>query len=336
MCRLHLATCFAVGLLGLISACSASSPGSASLRVGGSTGTTTTGTTPPPVNITLNKATCSDVRARCEQPNATRELCTAANYAACNICIASPPDMCTTSGQPASSAFTCDAFGNPCHVCTAASTTPSSERCAIIDSSCDAALCGSTCATCTQNQYCDGTQCQACSSSNDANIISCLVSYVPNRPATRPCEYGNPNNPPIKCFQKCVNKSNDASNCGGCGTVCSSATPNCINGTCSACPTGQVLCNGVCADLTKDPLNCGKCGTTCTSGQICAGSTCTSCPAATPTVCNNTCVFGLCCPSGQTFCQGSCLDTSTDNNNCGSCGHMCPYPQICNGGTCKL
>lgn len=30
------------------------------------------------------------------------------------------------------------------------------------------------------------------------------------------------------------------------------------------------------------------------------------------------------CPSGQTLCSGACVDTSTDPNNCGFCGQLCP------------
>jgi len=43
------------------------------------------------------------------------------------------------------------------------------------------------------------------------------------------------------------------------------------------------------------------------------------------------------CPSGQTACQNSyCAITSTDNNNCGSCGTVCPTDKACSNGQCIL
>src|SRR5207253_4820884 len=35
------------------------------------------------------------------------------------------------------------------------------------------------------------------------------------------------------------------------------------------------------------------------------------------------------CPSGQSFCGDVCVDLQTDNNNCGSCGHVCVSPSTC-------
>ena len=45
----------------------------------------------------------------------------------------------------------------------------------------------------------------------------------------------------------------------------------------------------------------------------------------------------LTCPSGQTACRNSyCAITSTDNNNCGSCGNVCPTDRACANGQCVL
>lgn len=41
---------------------------------------------------------------------------------------------------------------------------------------------------------------------------------------------------------------------------------------------------------------------------------------------------GVTCPTGQTLCAGSCVDTSTDSNNCGGCGQVCTAPNTCGGG----
>src|SRR5262249_10837908 len=57
---------------------------------------------------------------------------------------------------------------------------------------------------------------------------------------------------------------------------------------------------------------------------------------------NTACYGGLCnpggCPGGLTACSNACVDTSTDNNNCGAgaggCGHACTPPNACQGGAC--
>ena len=42
------------------------------------------------------------------------------------------------------------------------------------------------------------------------------------------------------------------------------------------------------------------------------------------------------CGSGKTLCSGNCVTTSSDNNNCGSCGHVCNTAngETCSAGTC--
>jgi hypothetical protein len=51
-----------------------------------------------------------------------------------------------------------------------------------------------------------------------------------------------------------------------------------------------------------------------------------------------TCAASTCaaCSGGQTACGGSCTDTATDINNCGSCGHACNIAggETCVAGTC--
>lgn len=43
------------------------------------------------------------------------------------------------------------------------------------------------------------------------------------------------------------------------------------------------------------------------------------------------------CPSGETHCPSGCVDTSTDVNNCGSCGIVCPpNDPSCIGGVCTI
>jgi len=41
------------------------------------------------------------------------------------------------------------------------------------------------------------------------------------------------------------------------------------------------------------------------------------------------------CPSGQTNCNGNCVDTSSDSQNCGSCGNACAQGKSCVSGSCS-
>ena len=40
------------------------------------------------------------------------------------------------------------------------------------------------------------------------------------------------------------------------------------------------------------------------------------------------------CNSGLFDCFGTCVDRLTDENNCGTCGHVCPGNKQCVGGSC--
>ncbi|MBI4145691.1 hypothetical protein HY493_05835 [Candidatus Woesearchaeota archaeon] len=63
------------------------------------------------------------------------------------------------------------------------------------------------------------------------------------------------------------------------------------------------------------------------------------CPATQPNcdLATRTCVSGGTggCPAGTLQCGTSCVDTSRDTVNCGSCGNICPgTTDICSGGVC--
>jgi hypothetical protein len=40
------------------------------------------------------------------------------------------------------------------------------------------------------------------------------------------------------------------------------------------------------------------------------------------------------CPSGQTLCDGSCIDTQSDSQHCGACGNVCNEEEPCSEGKC--
>ncbi len=40
------------------------------------------------------------------------------------------------------------------------------------------------------------------------------------------------------------------------------------------------------------------------------------------------------CPSGQTLCDGTCIDTQSNSQHCGTCGKVCNEGEPCSEGTC--
>jgi hypothetical protein len=40
------------------------------------------------------------------------------------------------------------------------------------------------------------------------------------------------------------------------------------------------------------------------------------------------------CPSGQTLCDGSCIDTQSNSQHCGACGNVCNEGEPCSEGRC--
>ena len=172
----------------------------------------------------------------------------------------------------------------------------------------------------------------------------------------------------------CHSLQTDANNCGACGNKCpvgllcdddTCVTPFSTSGVFvdewedyrsvinynpdqvpvdKGCPAHMTACpDGFCYDLGSNPDNCGLCGNVCPAGLVCSASTCmnpssTVEPTATPAVA----ITGLTtpnpvyCPSiGLTYCDGECVNTTADKENCGSCGNVCQSPAFaCCSGKC--
>jgi hypothetical protein len=99
----------------------------------------------------------------------------------------------------------------------------------------------------------------------------------------------------------------------------------------SPAPTDAGACTPrTCADQGR---SCGL-GTDGCGGQLACGN------CSPGFMCNpaGACVPGQICAAGFSFCNGACIPTSSDNNNCGGCGIRCPIttgiPYFCNGGKC--
>jgi hypothetical protein len=104
-------------------------------------------------------------------------------------------------------------------------------------------------------------------------------------------------------------------------------TATCVGGACKDnCPAGKALCGSECVTLATDSDNCGTCGNDC--------STLTPPTGGSP----YTCQAGKCvtsCPTGQTQCGTKCVNLTTDNLNCGTCGKTCYGNFACSSGTCS-
>lgn len=108
------------------------------------------------------------------------------------------------------------------------------------------------------------------------------------------------------CGEDCIVLSDNLAHCGACFNACNSDTQSCINGVCSGGDDGS---GGGCADLG------GGCGF---SAQCCSGW----------------CNAGTCDSCGMVVCNDMCVDTSSDNNNCGNCNNMC-IGTSCQNGSCQ-
>lgn len=151
------------------------------------------------------------------------------------------------------------------------------------------------------------------------------------------------------CEGACVAVGRDPRHCARCNDRCTATNgaPTCMAGVCgAACSAGFADCDGdrtTCETPITTGVNCGNCAT--------------SCSGATP-VCADSgggfaCASG--CPSGQTLCGTSCVDTDRALSHCGRCdapcdamradtcasgacacggGPACASGQVCCGGRC--
>lgn len=146
----------------------------------------------------------------------------------------------------------------------------------------------------------------------------------------------------------CKSIKSDNDNCGGCGVRCPSGQ-TCQNGVCSGasglcqdgheggfCDLGtseaKLCCGGACADTRSDVKNCGRCGQSCLFDESCVSGRCAlvSCVGASDgRSCNTGSGNGVCC-------HDKCVDTTSDEANCGQCGKGCAVGAECRASRCAL
>ena len=109
----------------------------------------------------------------------------------------------------------------------------------------------------------------------------------------------------------------------------------------TGCSNGQKYCDGACTDITANTMHCGACGHNCNSSK--------PSHASTMTCAESQCAIAACedgyipkdgqCVScsdvaGWSKCNGKCVQTDFDNQNCGSCGKTCAGGLTCGNGKC--
>jgi hypothetical protein len=229
----------------------------------------------------------------------------------------------------------CDLSSNSC-VCNEGFT-----RCGVacVDLDTDERFCGSCATACGVGETCNQGQ---CIDANDCreNGLGC-DGFTYCDPASGACLPG------------CAFDSQCASN-----QTCNVATHECV------CQPGLTDCGVACVDLDTDERFCGSCATACEVGETCEQGQCidpndcrenglgcdgfTYCDPASG-ACLPGCAFDSQCPSGQTCnvatrecvcesgltnCDGVCVNTQFDEDNCGQCDERCRGNQICLFGTC--
>jgi hypothetical protein len=125
------------------------------------------------------------------------------------------------------------------------------------------------------------------------------------------------------------------------------------------CGAGQIACNGKCVSTKSDLSDCDL---SCSDGKKnnaetdvdCGGPFCTACDLGKACTQNHdcmssSCVDGVCavavvtsttqgitCSGSQALCNGQCVDTDSDMDNCGRCANSCSYQDtVCIQGICQ-
>jgi hypothetical protein len=220
----------------------------------------------------------------------------------------------------------CGACGNQCG---AGSVCNGAGVCAL---SCQTGLevCNGTCT----NEQSDNENCGACDNTC-SNGTSCDAGT---------CEA---NCPPgeLSCDGACIDPTTDNTHCGASGNcagtssgvMCGGGEVCNGSGVCAtSCGSGELDCNGTCVDPNTSNTYCGA-SADCTGSN--AGSAC-----AGGSVCDGSGACALTCQDTMIACNGTCIDSSSNNNYCGAtgdctganAGSACGSGYVCSGSACVV
>ena len=104
-----------------------------------------------------------------------------------------------------------------------------------------------------------------------------------------------------------------------------SITPT--DGKPDVCAPGELLCCGSCIDPSTNADHCGKCNTKCCSFAVCSGGNCALVCSPNQTTCGSIV---------EPNCDGQCVNVSTSDQHCGSCGIECCDSSSCENGSCQF
>ena len=205
--------------------------------------------------------------------------------------------------------------------------------------SCSTGACQATCNAGYGN--CDNAQSNGCETNIRTNTncgdcgVTCTYANASSDCSSGSCQltacntgYGNCNN---SAADGCEQRLNTTTDCAACGKACTlaNATPTCSSGSCQvqSCNAGYGNCDGNAANgcetnVTNNAQNCSACGSACPSNFSCVSGKCV-------------CTSDANCSSGKSCCNGACVDKTSDEANCGSCGTQCGSGQTCCSSSCK-
>jgi Stigma-specific protein, Stig1 len=153
--------------------------------------------------------------------------------------------------------------------------------------------------------------------------LTCAALNLPAAELSLPFCIGGAAALPVSAGAACDSICIPTCQCGFGGSPCGAA------GDCCMYAGGHACINGVCEDLcppTGDCKNWDPDTAQCVSYCDSSGDPCFQCNPTT-----NQCMFG--CP-GADCCDGACLDTQTNPQNCGVCGTACTSGEGCCNGVC--
>ena len=228
----------------------------------------------------------------------------------------------------------CGSCGNVCNLGHATSSC-SSGSCAVASCQTGWADCNlQTEDGCEVHTAADLNNCGSCG--NVCNLPNATSSCTSGACGIATCNPGYANCNMMNADGCEVNLQTDPQSCGTCGNACAhgpNSTAVCTNASCGIiCSSGYADCdmnpyNGCEVHTTVDVNNCGGCGNVCNLAH--ATSTCSS----------GSCAL-VSCQAGWSDCNLQVIDgcevnTASDPNNCGACGHSCVSGHACVAGSCQ-